>query len=240
LGVTTPWITYSQPGAERLAQQLRDAGFSPIVEPATAIQFLPWSVPAQLPDRIIFLSQHAAFRFLQTPDALSVASRCEFLAAIGERSAESLRRSGLRVVVPELEHSEALLTLPELRPVADGGLLRPADTVWQIGGTGGRNLIADTLADKCRWQRCDVYKRTGVNLDHVDIAHVGALVVGSIHGLEQALAHWHACGGAPNIPVIAPSGRVVTRAKQLGFTCCFNALGNDGESIIKALRAALG
>lgn len=217
-----------------------DAGFSPLVEPATAIQFLPWSPPAQAPDRLIFLSQHATSGFLQVSESLlAVASRCEFVAAIGQRSADALRRFGLRVVVPDVEQSEGLLAMPELVPMEEGGLLRTTDRVWQIGGKGGRNLIADALADKCYWERCDVYERIGVNLDHVDIANVEALVVGSIHGLEQAAAHWRSCGGKPTVVVIAPSQRVVVRAEQLGFSRCFNVHGNDPGSIIKALESAL-
>jgi|TARA_Y100000991_G_scaffold206596_1_gene183882 uroporphyrinogen-III synthase len=239
LGVKKAWITLSQPGAERLAQQMRDAGYVSLVEPATAIKFLPWAPPVQLPDRLIFLSQHAALGFLQESKSLSVASQCEFVAAIGERSAAVLRGSGVRVVVPDLEQSEGLLDMPELVPLADGGLLRTTDRVWQIGGKGGRNLIADALADKCCWERCDVYERIDVNLDHVDIADIGALVVGSIHGLEQVAAHWHACGGAQSAIVIVPSERVAARAQQLGFSRCFNSHGTDGRSIINTIKTAL-
>ncbi|MAD06396.1 MAG: hypothetical protein CMP86_03175 [Gammaproteobacteria bacterium] len=233
------WITLSQPGAERLAQQMRDAAYAPLVEPATAIQFLPWSPPAQVPDRLIFLSQHAALGFLQGSKSLSVAAQCEFVAAIGERSAAVLRSSGVRVVVPDLEQSEGLLAMPELVPLDDGGLLRTTDRVWQVGGKGGRDLIANTLADKCCWERCDVYERIDVNLDHVDVADIDALVVGSIHGLEQAAAHWRACGGEQSVIVIAPSERVAVRSEQLGFSRCFNAQGSGGRSIIDAIKTAL-
>ena len=238
MGVKRPWITLSQPGAERLAQQMRDAGLSALVEPATAIQFLPWSPPAQAPDRLIFLSQHAVVGFLQNSMSSPLASRCEFVAAIGKRSAAVLLSSGIDVAVPDMEQSEGLLAMPELVPVADGGLLRPTDRVWQIGGKGGRNLVADVLEDKCRWERCDVYERIDVNLDHVEIAGIDALVVGSIHGLEQAAAHWRACGGAQSVSVIAPSQRVAVRAEQLGFSRCFNAQGTDGRAIIDIIKTA--
>ena len=237
--VDKTWITLSQPSAERLAQQLHEAGFATLIEPATAIQHLSWSPPAAPPDRLIFLSQHAASRFLQFSDSLlTTAARCESVLAIGDRSAQILRQSGLKVRVPEIEQSEGLLAMPELVPAEEGGLLRPTDRVWLVGGKGGRGTIARALSNKCHWQRCDVYERQGIDLDHVDVSNVGAIVVGSIHGLEHAAAHWRVCGGEPTVPVIAPSQRVVARAEQLGFSRSYDAKGSGGKAIVRALQRA--
>ena len=181
----------------------------------------------QLPDRLIFLSQHAALGFLQESKSLSVASQCEFVAAIGERSAAVLRGSGVRVVVPDLEQSEGLLDMPELVPLADGGLLRTTDRVWQIGGKGGRNLIADALADKCCWERCDVYERIDVNLDHVDIADIGALVVGS----SMASNKWQPTGmfaAALSPPVIVPSRSGCARQCRVSAVASIPTVLMDG------------
>ena len=233
------WITFSQPSAGRLAQQLREAGFATLVEPATAIQYLSWSPPAAPPDRLIFLSQHAAFRFLQFSDSLlTMAARCESVLAIGDRSAQILRQSGLKVSVPRTEQSEGLLAMPELVPADEGGLLRPTDRVWQMGGKGGRDTIARALANKCCLQRCDVYERQGIDLNHVDVSNVGAILVGSIHGLEHAVAHWRVCGREPTVTVIGPSQRVAARAEQLGFSRSFDAGGSDGKAKVRALQRA--
>lgn len=238
------WVTLTEPSAHRMADALVQADLEPLLAPATTIEFLSWEMPGATPHRLVFLSQHAAAGFLQKlshePSQIRTQIlNCDGVFAVGERTASLLRSEGMNAQVPERENSEGLLALPALMPEQRGGRLRSGDRVWLLGGRGGRNIVFGALDPHCELIRCDVYQRQDAALAPLDSQAVCAIVVGSIHGLNRATAHWLASGGDHDVIVIAPSQRVQSHAVALGFCRSFNAQGSSTAALLRCLKSNL-
>ncbi|RPG32229.1 MAG: uroporphyrinogen-III synthase [Gammaproteobacteria bacterium TMED92] len=239
------WVTLTEPSAHRLADALIQADFEPLLAPATTIGFLPWEMPKETPHGLVFLSQHAAAGFLQKLSHEPTQIRTQILSckgvfAVGKRTAGLLRSGGMNAQTPERENSEGLLALSALIPEQHGGRLRSDDRVWLLSGRGGRNIVFDALGTHCELIRCDVYQRQDAVLAPLDSQAVCAMVVGSIHGLNRATAHWLACGGDRDVIVIAPSQRVQSHAIELGFCRSFNAQGSSTAALLRCLKSNVG
>jgi uroporphyrinogen-III synthase len=115
------WVTLTEPSAYRFAACASEAGFTALVAPATKIEMLPWVMPTEIPERLIFLSQHAVTGFLQRFSQQPESTQAQLLAhssalAVGQRTASLLRNAGIEAQMPEDENSEGLLALNELTP----------------------------------------------------------------------------------------------------------------------------
>jgi uroporphyrinogen-III synthase len=235
------WVTLTEPSAYRFAACASEAGFTALVAPATKIEMLPWVMPTEIPERLIFLSQHAVTGFLQRFSQQPESTQAQLLAhssalAVGQRTASLLRNAGIEAQMPEDENSEGLLALNELTPIEHGGKLQHDDQIWLIGGLEGRNTIFAALSRKCKLIRCDVYQRQAAQLPQINAQAISAIVVGSMHGFDQANTHWLACGGDKDVIVISPSARVQSHALQMGFSRSYNALGSSPEALIRCLK----
>ena len=235
------WVTLTEPSASRLASLMTDAGFAPLVAPATEILPLSWEMPRKTPRSLICLSQHAAVPFLRTFEQCPVELQQRLLAhskvmAVGRRTAGLFRHAGFAVLKPYNESSEGLLTLRELIPQSQGGLLSAHDRVWLLGGKEGRNIIYDALMEQCELTRCDLYQRHDTTLPRLDTSGIRSVVVGSIHGLGHAASHWQQCGGDMAVSIVTPSERVQQHALKLGFNSSFNARGSAPEAFVRCLK----
>ena len=176
----THWITYSEPSANRLVALLRQLGQPAICESMTRIEPLrpEDQFPEDKPDLIIALSQHAVAAYLDhyfKPSHEGVVA-----LAIGKTTAAKLIEHGaLKVFTPRSANSEGLLAMPQIQA------LGPSHQVWLLTGEGGRDLVANTLADRCDLQRFSLYRRGKRRVNLPAGFEPKAIWVGSIHGLQQ-------------------------------------------------------
>lgn len=141
-------VTRPREQAERLADLIKAALGRPIVFPALEIvdpidSRMLRSLIDSLDrfDLAIFVSPTAASRGMEMIRARRELPTGLRFAAVGKGSARELRRVGVREVLAPQDgaDSEALLALPELQQVH-------GRAVVIFRGTGGRELLADTLA----------------------------------------------------------------------------------------------
>lgn len=210
----THWITYSEPSANRLAARLQRLGQSTICESVTQIEPLVPAVPfpEYKPDLIIALSQHAVAAYLDR--YFQPSHRGVVVLAIGKTTAARLIEHGtLEVHMPQVVNSEGLLAMPQVRA------LRPSHRVWLLTSEGGRDLVANTLAERCQLQRFSLYRREKRPLALPSGFQPKAIWVGSIHGLQQVDAALEPL----KIPrqttmLVAASERVADYARECKWT----------------------
>ena len=167
----THWITYSEPSASRLAAQLQRHGQSAICESVTLIERLTPSqpFPEDKPDLIIALSQHAVAAYLD--HYFQPTHQGAVALAIGKTTAARLIEHGaLQVHTPQVTNSEGLLAMSHVRA------LQPSQRVWLLTGEGGRDLVANTLAQRCRLQRFSLYRRQKKQLALPSVCKLGRVL----------------------------------------------------------------
>ena len=223
----THWITYSEPSASRLAAQLQRHGQSAICESVTLIERLTPSqpFPEDKPDLIIALSQHAVAGYLD--HYFQPTHRGAVALAIGKTTAARLIEHGaLQVHTPQVTNSEGLLAMSHVRA------LQPSQRVWLLTGEGGRDLVANTLAQRCRLQRFSLYRRQKKQLALPSGFLPKAIWVGSIHGLQQVDAALEPL----KIPrqttmLVAASERVADYARERKWTKVLICEASDTEAV---------
>src|SRR6056297_2842229 len=116
VGSMKVWITRSQPGADRQAAALRDAGHDVVVAPVIRIEATGSPPPAGPFDELVFLSEHAVRAGL--PPLRAAAWFIDARAfAVGARTAAVLADAGVRAATPEEPTSEGLLAMPAFAAV---------------------------------------------------------------------------------------------------------------------------
>ncbi len=230
------WLTRSQPGAQRLAEQLADAGFASWTGPVLMIQrsepktdASAW--PLASAELVVVLSEHAVLHGQTLPWQGWVAAGAHIMA-VGERTAVALAQRGVVAQSPRLSSSEGLLE--EMLPQA----LVQQRRVLLLAGHQGR----DSLARELRARGADVvelplYRRVPVAKLEVPVAKIGALVASSGDGMAAADQLWRAAGGAPTLPVFVPSVRVVELAKGFGWPNAYNCEGASPQRVVATLQA---
>lgn len=222
---TRLWLTRTQPGADRQARELRAAGYQVLVAPVLEVAAIAAAAPAQAPDIVIFLSEHAVNC---TPDL----TFCDdaLVLAIGVRTRDVLAAVGIAARVPAEQRSEGLLQMPELAQLQGFRVL-------VVAGQDGRGVLEAELAARgaqIASYRC--YRRVAVADPAVEVADVDAIVVASGDGLQAAAGYWLTAGGNLDIPLLVPSARVAQLARQQQFSRVLECAGADSRAILSVLQ----
>ena len=146
------------------------------------------------------------------------------VAAVGRATARALERHGQRVDLrPEAANSEGLLATAELQAV--GGR-----SVLLVKGTGGRDLLQETLAGRGAEVRAlEVYRRTAAVLDDAALAAVEAALADASRQLVVAVTSAEVLGNLLNLlpsplaarlrdaSLLVPGDRVAAAARAAGW-----------------------
>lgn len=223
------WVTRSQPGADRQAAELRDAGYEPVVAPVVRIEATGSGVPAGRFDDLVFLSEHAVRAGLPVLRAMPwfVSAR---VFAVGRRTAAVLAEAGVRATAPADATSEGLLALDDLTHLG-------ARSVLLVCGVGGRELLQDTLRERgARVARFECYRREPVRRLAPRVLVCDAVIAASGEGLRQAARLWLAAGGRADVPVLVPSDRVAGLGVEVGLSSLHDCDGADTAAWLRGLR----
>lgn len=224
----TVWISRSRPGADRQADDLRGAGYRPLVAPVIDIEALSGQPPAGPFDLVIFLSEHAVRLGL---DALR--SQPWFAAAavfaVGRRTAAALEAAGVAAGMPATPTSEGLLQLGSLTRVKGQGVLL-------VSGAGGRDMLGDTLTRRgASVGRFECYRRVAAAEVDPAVLDSDVIIAASGEGLRAAAGFWLAGGGREDVPVLVPSARVAALGMELGLSNLHACGGADSDAWLHAL-----
>lgn len=220
------WITRTEPGATALAHAVEAAGFGVLKAPVLAIRPLPFAAPQGRFDIALFLSAHGARL------AAGRIGRCFDQAfAVGRQTAAALGEAGVSARTANVASSEGLLdSLPDVKGLR----------ILLVAGVGGRNLIAPALVERgAQMQQLTVYRRVPL-APTVNPKQIDAIVVSSGDGFRQAVQVWFASNGAPNAPILAPSGRVAALGVQLGVSKVLRCEDAGADAVVAVLRRMAG
>lgn len=159
--------------------------------------------------------------------------------AVGEATAEALRRQGLSVLTPGRQmSSDGLLALPQLQSVA-------GQKVLLVKGEGGREKLARVLAGRgaqvkilCCYRRRPPSVPAGHLMQLLRAEDVGVVVISSGEGLDNFLALLSPVESSKlrHVALLVPSARVAEQARRAGWQRLVLAdNASDGE-VLKALR----
>lgn len=233
VAVVKVWITRSQPGADRQAAALRDAGHDVVVAPVIRIEATGSPPPAGPFDELVFLSEHAVRSGLPLLRAAPwfIDARA---FAVGARTASVLGDAGVRAATPEEPTSEGLLALPAFADLH-------GHRVLLVRGVGGRELLERTLAERgARVARFDCYRRTPVRRLDPRVLGCQAIIAASGEGLRQVAGLWREAGGAADVPVLVPSARVAELGVAVGLPSIHDCAGADTEAWLRGLARLEG
>ena len=166
------------------------------------------------------------------------------LLAIGPTTQKKLRTRGFEVSAPPRSpyNTEALLVLPTLQSVTGQRILI-------VRGEGGRERLAEALRERgAHVEYAQVYRRVLPSRKNIPPSRpwtddIHAITVISVQILENLFQLW-----SPehrllllSIPLVAASGRVLQKARELGFHLPVIVAANAGdramtEATIQALR----
>ena len=132
--------------------------------------------------------------------------------------------------------SESALRLPALAPAQVKGR-----RVAILRGRGGREVLAETLQQRgAEVEYIEVYARLPLTYPPPEVAQllaregVNAVLLTSGGALDCFIPHKEA---ASLIPLVVPSARVQTLARQAGFRQVVDAGGGDKQSLLAALAS---
>ena len=229
-------ITRPAGQAGALAALVQAAGGRPVLFPAIEIERLddvPMP-PLETFDVVIFMSptavQCALDRLQGMPEGLEV-------AAVGAGTKRELERRGVQAVIAPQggADSESLLALPSLQGMSGRHILL-------VRGEGGRELIAETLAERgAHVEHFECYRRVKPQADPStllagwDRGEIDAVTVSSAEGLDNLSS----MVGAERLaakPLVVNHPRVAERARQSGLNDVIVA-GSGDEETVAALMA---
>ncbi|WP_194788190.1 uroporphyrinogen-III synthase [Pseudomonas sp. UFMG81] len=247
----SPWrllLTRPEEDCAALALSLAEAGIASASLPLLAIEALAPS-PAQqqcLRDigqarAIIVVSKPAARLLLERLEQAGIEPPGTGWFTVGEATARVLQDRGLLVTYPTAgDDSEALLGLPALRKA----IALPTPRVLIVRGVGGRELLAERLAEQGAsvdylelYRRCLPEYPLGTLAHCVDGERLNGLVVSSGQGLE----HLHRLAGADwprlaGLPLFVPSPRVAEQARALGARRIVDCRGASAAALLAAVQ----
>lgn len=170
---------------------------------------------------IIVVSKPAARLLLEQLAKAGLQPPVQGWFTVGEATAAVLQGAGLAVSVPPRgDDSEALLALPALRQA----VAVPAPRVLIVRGVGGRELLAERLAEQGAsvdylelYRRCLPAYPAGTLMRRIEAERLNGLVVSSGQGFE----HLQQMAGADwlqlaRLPLFVPSPRVAEQAGPPG------------------------
>ena len=219
------WVTRTQPGADRLAAALRDAGHEAHVAPVLAISPTGQPPPEGCFDFVLFVSEHALRCAAAGSWRDAAWAHCPS-AAIGRIGEATLREFGVVPCLSGLENAESVTT----------ALAETPQRSLIVKGQGGRQLLQNWLRDHggmvVEW---DVYQRQSTAPDMAGEA-LDAIVVASAEGLVATAEAWFAANGDPAVRLFVPSERIARQAARLGFGNIVVTLGANAEATVAAMR----
>lgn len=164
--------------------------------------------------------------------------------AIGEATAKALSEYDVDVVsAGGVMNSEALLALPELQ--AGEQLQR----VLIMRGVGGREHLADSLSERgAKVDYCELYQRVVPDYPQGTLTHlldnlgVNCWLASSLETLNNglALSRTDKREDVLQMPVIVPSQRVASAAREAGCQCIVMADNAGCEAVMAALLTIKG
>ena len=225
LGTVRVWVTRTQPGADRLAAALRNAGHEAHVAPVLAISPTGHAPPEGCFDFVLFVSEHALRCAAAGGWRNAAWAHCPS-AAIGRIGEATLREFGVVPCLGGLDNAKSVTAT--LAEAPQRSLI--------VKGEGGRQLLQNWLRDHggtvVEW---DVYRRQPTAPDMAGEA-VDAIVVASADGLVATAEAWFAANGSPAVQLFVPSERIARRAARLGFGNIVVTLGANAEATVAAMR----
>jgi uroporphyrinogen-III synthase len=214
-------ITRPAGTAAALAQRVRASAGVPLLLPGLSLRAiddpqLPAQMRAALKDGWLVFASPAAVRFAA---ALSPLRTGATVLAVGQGTAQALRRHGVPAQAPSRQDSEGLLDLPALQDLH-------GKRVALIGAPGGRGLLREQLVARgARLRELHVYQRVPPRLDRRHVESVQALprsarvLVSSaeaLHNLAQLLPA-PAWARLRTTVAVVSSGRLAQVAHEAGF-----------------------
>jgi len=247
------WLTRTQPGADRQAQQLRDAGYDAVVWPLIDIVELEppalqlngepvacadsAAVQRPPPQLVIAVSGHAVTA-AHHRQLLPGIEEAEFIA-VGAQTGKLLSHhlgNEQVVLTPAVATSEGVLAMPEIAQLASGA------RVWILAGQGGRTLLAQQLhrdygATVVKFELYERVERT--QTAPLDAQVIDVVVIASEQGLSAFDRQWRRLQGDALVTLVVPSSRVADAAAEMGFSNIHTAAGADTDALMTALQGII-
>nr|WP_269806667.1 uroporphyrinogen-III synthase [Pseudomonas sp. NMI760_13] len=241
-------LTRPEEDCAALAQTLADAGIASASLPLLVIEAIAPG-PEQVQRlraigearAIIVVSKPAARLLLEQLAEAGVTPPSAGWFTVGEATARILQEHRLQVAFPAAgDDSEALLALPALREA----MAVPAPRVLIVRGVGGRELLAERLAEQGAsvdylelYRRCLPHYPATTLAQRIDGERLNGLVVSSGQGLE----HLHRLAGADwprfsRLPLFVPSPRVAEQARALGAKDIVDCRGASAAALLAAVQ----
>lgn len=190
---------------------------------------------------IIVVSKPAARLLLERLAQAGLQPPAQGWFTVGEASAAVLQGAGLEVACPaQGDDSEALLALASLREAI--GV--PASRVLIVRGVGGRELLAERLAEQgASVDYLELYRRSlpeypvGTLMRRIEAERLNGLVVSSGQGFEHlqqmAGADWPQVA---RLPLFVPSPRVAEQARAAGAQQVVDCRGASATALLAAVQ----
>lgn len=250
--MTRVWITRSEPGASAESELLTAYGYDTLKYPLVQVKPLdPWRTLVNgmevnklgaeylAPKVVVALSVHAVNAMhslgLLESVARSVSNTVPWIA-VGSATAEALKRRNIPSHVPNLEGTEGILAMSEVRQ------LTPGSCVWLISGVGGRELLQRHLQDE---QGADVvkfelYERVKCSVDRTMVADCDVICFASVGSVESCAENFPGLSELAGLfkrPIVVASPRIGDAARALGFDNITVADNAGAQAMLHALQA---
>ncbi|MCX2891338.1 MULTISPECIES: uroporphyrinogen-III synthase [Pseudomonas] len=231
-----------------LAQNLAAAGVASSCLPLLEIEPVKPEAPQQLLlqalngfQAVIVVSKPAARLLLEQLTKASLQPPRQNWFTVGEATAAVLQDAALEVSYPPRgDDSEALLALPALRQA----VAVPAARVLIVRGVGGRELLAERLAEQgASVEYLELYRRclpdypAGTLKRRIEAERLNGLVVSSGQGFEHlqqmAGADWPQLA---RLPLFVPSPRVAEQARAAGAQQVVDCRGASAAALLAAVQ----
>lgn len=231
-------ITRPAGTAAALARRVRAGGGVPLLLPGLSLRAvsdpaLRAAMRAALGDDVLVFTSPAAVRFAALLAPLRTKAA---VLAVGQGTAQALRRHGVSAQAPSRQDSEGLLDLPAAQ------VLR-GKRVALVGAPGGRGVLRDQLAARgARLREVQVYRRVSPRLDrrHVDAVLALPRSARVLLSSAEALHHLVALLPAPALVrlraavVVVSSERLAQAARTAGFARIVQAESALAADLLKA------
>ncbi|VAW54643.1 Uroporphyrinogen-III synthase [hydrothermal vent metagenome] len=157
------------------------------------------------------------------------------VAAIGTKTAQALQKQDIDVDIEASEHdTKSLLKTAAFQMPEISG-----QRILIFRGAGGRALLGDTLIRRGAQVRyVEIYHRElppHPPLTETQINQLNAITISSNEGLDNLITLMEDPSLLINIPLIVPSQRAQTLARQHGFKTIIAAKNATDEAIVEAL-----
>ncbi|MGA0544507.1 uroporphyrinogen-III synthase [Brevundimonas sp. VNH65] len=222
------WVTRARPGAERTAERLAAAGFTPIVAPLLNIVPLTPALPVVNHfDGLVFTSANGVAAFVALAGAEATLDHPVF--AVGAATARAATQAGFRTVVSADGDARDLAVLIRRRGAGPRllapGADRPAADLSAL--VGGAAEVAPLIVYRAEPTAAPAPEAFDAVLIHSPRA-------------AQALATRLALQNAGACAAVAISPAAAEPLFSLGFATLFVAERPDEPAMFAALKAALG